>query len=192
MNIISGIARGMRIAVPKGTIRPAGIMARKSLFDSLKLFNDMIIVDLFAGTGAMGLEAASRGAKEVYFIENSMYHLKFISENITRIKKTGVETEFIIVKTDARNVYNKLSHLKNKKIDIIFADPPYNNSTYFAKTLLLSNIKFNLWAGKALLILKTSTEKSRKLNFQENNLWHITNSRILGQSIFSFFKSKMI
>ena len=68
MNIISGIARGVKLEVPKGLeVRPTAARARKSLFDSVRVFKNLTIVDLFSGVGALGLEAASRGAKRSLF-----------------------------------------------------------------------------------------------------------------------------
>ena len=70
MNIISGIARGIVIEAPKGlSVRPTSARAKKSLFDSYRDWTGKTVVDLYAGTGAFGLEAASRGAVNIFFVE---------------------------------------------------------------------------------------------------------------------------
>ena len=76
MNVISGIAKGIVLETPKGlSVRPTAARAKKSLFDSYRNWTGKTVVDLFAGTGAFGIEAASRGAANVYFIEK-MYNTR--------------------------------------------------------------------------------------------------------------------
>ena len=71
MNIISGKARRILLTVPKGmAVRPTSVRARKALFDSLGDFSGANVVDLFSGSGSLGLEAASRGAAKVVMVEN--------------------------------------------------------------------------------------------------------------------------
>ncbi len=188
MNIISGVARGINLEVPKGLdVRPTAARARKSLFDSLRVFRGLTIVDLFSGIGALGLEAASRGAKDIYFVENSFENCKFIGRNIQKLKTAGVEASMNVVRCDAMKVFNSLPELRGK-IDIIFADPPYNMAESVTKNLFGSE-KFVEWAGNALFIFESPSEISRKPDFKDLNLWDIKECRKLGQSIFYFLIS---
>lgn len=188
MNIISGIARGIKLEVPKGlSIRPTAVMAKKSIFDSIRTFEGLTVIDLFAGAGSLGLEAASRGAKKVFFIENSKTSCDLLKTNIDKVTKTGITTVFKIVKADAMNVHNNLPELEGK-IDLIFADPPYNDAAKDVEGLLTDKA-FAQWAGKALFVFEMPSEASRKPKLEKITLWSITNNRKIGQSAFLFLKA---
>jgi 16S rRNA (guanine966-N2)-methyltransferase len=149
MNIIAGKARRILLTVPKGlAVRPTSVRARKALFDSLGDFSGANVVDLFAGCGALGLEAASRGAAKVVLVEKSGLHCKAIEENIEKIAKAGVESEIELMCSDA---LSGTYRLKMPEPDIIFADPPYPiSSDCFAQ--LFTDERFLTWAKDAYLI----------------------------------------
>ncbi|QSH41143.1 RsmD family RNA methyltransferase [Lentisphaerota bacterium ZTH] len=149
MHIISGIARRIRLTVPKGmAVRPTSVRARKALFDSLGNFSNAEIADLFAGSGALGLEAASRGAARVLLVEQSSAHCRAINENIARITKAGVITDIKVV---CQNVLSGSYFHLLPRPDAIFVDPPYPVSIKCFETLT-SSVKFKKWAADALLI----------------------------------------
>ena len=92
--IIAGEARGRTIKVPEAGTRPTSDRAREGLFSSLNVrwgFIDSRVLDLFAGSGALGLEAASRGAEEVVLVENNAAAVKIIRHNIGVVKHPRVE-----------------------------------------------------------------------------------------------------
>jgi len=191
MNIISGIARGVKLEVPKGLdVRPTAIRVRKSLFDSLRVFQNLTIVDLFSGIGALGLEAASRGAGDVYFVESSSENCRFIEKNIQKLKRAGVKAKMNVVKCDAMRVYDRLPELSGK-VDIIFADPPYNMAEAITKNLFGSE-RFIEWTGNALFILESPSETGRKPDSKDLDLWNTKKCRKLGQSIFYFLTTTKI
>lgn len=135
MQIISGLARGVNLKVPPGfEVRPTGVRARKALFDSINNFNGLKIIDIFAGSGALGLEAASRGAAKVTFVENSRTHCEIINENIDRVLRTGVSCEFNVNCGNAANPSVLSSIMPGA--NIIFADPPYEKSAECLKALV--------------------------------------------------------
>ncbi len=188
MNIISGIAKGIILDVPKGlSVRPTGARAKKSLFDSYNNWKDKVIVDLFSGTGAIGLEAASRGASKVYFVENMRKNCKYISNNIAKIQKSGVEAQMEVICSDALSVHKVFPQLNNT-IDVIFADPPYNIANEVVNKILISHGFFE-WAGKADFIFEAPSELSRKPIFDNIDLWKIKSRRKLGQSFFYIFEA---
>lgn len=119
MRIITGIAKGMVLAVPKGRdVRPTSDRVREAIFSSLgDRVLDATVLDLYAGTGALGLEAASRGARSVTFVEQSP---EAIQGNLVSYRKNG-ECAFEILRGDV------LTHLKRlgRHFSLIFADPPY-------------------------------------------------------------------
>jgi 16S rRNA (guanine966-N2)-methyltransferase len=150
IQIISGKARNLALNVPQGeSVRPTSARSRKAMFDSLAVFQGKIIVDLFAGSGALGLEAASRGAAKVYFVEVNLANSRIIEENINRVKRTGVETDFLVIKADAAVGDRYIGIAKNP--DIIFADPPYAESGHFFRKLT-GDQQFIQWVEDALLV----------------------------------------
>lgn len=135
MQIISGKARGVILdTVDTFDIRPTSARARKALFDSLGSFEEAIILDLCAGSGAMGLEAASRGAAIVYSVEKDARHVQVIEKNIRKVQKTGVETTFNTIHSDILNMKKIASQID--EVDLIFADPPYDISAELFSALV--------------------------------------------------------
>jgi 16S rRNA (guanine966-N2)-methyltransferase len=183
MNIVSGIAKGIVLETPKGlSVRPTGARAKKSIFDSYRNWAGKTVVDLFAGTGALGLEAASRGAVNVYFIEKIYKNCKMIANNIERVKKAGVNANMEVICFDALSVHKRLPMLRGK-IDVIFADPPYNIADETSGKIFNNN-DFADWASEALFIFEAPSEASRKPIFDNFGLWKVQSRRKLGQSVF--------
>ena len=155
MNIISGIARRIELTVPAGlAVRPTSVRARKALFDSLGSFEDANVVDLFSGCGALGLEAASRGAAKVVLVENARKHCRAIEENMAKICKAGVKSEILIMPTDA---LGGAYRAKMPEPDIIFADPPYPVSVECFEQLMADE-RFIEWAKDSYLIWEIPSE----------------------------------
>jgi 16S rRNA (guanine966-N2)-methyltransferase len=125
MRITGGKARGIQLGSPKGQkTRPAADVLREALFSSLgNEMEDVRFVDLFAGTGAYGLEAWSRGAVEGVFVESDRHCARCIAENIERVaKSSGVESSSV---SFARSDVFKWKSFQPMSFDIVFADPPY-------------------------------------------------------------------
>ena len=124
MNIIAGNARNLELLSPPDMeIRPTTGRARKALFDSLGPLDGLGVLDLCAGSGAAALEAASRGAALAVMVEKNASHIKIISANAEKVRKTGVSTRLEIVNADILNVRSYLSLLD--ECSLILADPPY-------------------------------------------------------------------
>lgn len=122
MRIIAGIAKGTRLGpVPPGT-RPMSDMAREGLFASLgPAVAGARCLDLFAGTGAVGIEALSRGATNVVFVERSGRAVGAIRDNLAR---AHLAEDAAIVKSDVTAFLNKHTAAQGL-FDIVFCDPPY-------------------------------------------------------------------
>ena len=123
MRIIAGKARGHKL-IPPATMetRPTLDRVKEAMFSSIQLYiPDGIVLDVFAGTGSLGLEAASRGAKEVYLFDKSDVTYPLLKQNVMNLK---FEDFCFPIKTDAYDGMKSLAN-KNKKFDIIFIDPPY-------------------------------------------------------------------
>lgn len=124
MRIIAGKYRGRLIEFPKH-IRPTQDRVRQSVFDVLTgVIKGARVLDLFAGSGAIGLEALSRGAKEVYFVEKDRYCSRVIEANLLGL---GVKRGDPCARTFTNESFRALEILKKKKesFDIVFIDPPY-------------------------------------------------------------------
>lgn len=136
MRIISGEARGRRLARFKGQkIRPASDKVRGAIFNILgAAFEGSQVLDLFAGTGALGIEALSRGAKRVVFIESSPASLKVLHENL-ELCRCGARAMLVNVPVD-RGV--KLLIKRGERFDHIFLDPPYRKGMVEKSLKMLS------------------------------------------------------
>lgn len=184
MNIISGIARRIRLNVPKGIkVRPTSGRARKALYDSIGDFTGKTVVDLFAGSGALGLEAASRGATRVIFVEKERSFCRNIETNIAKVKNNGVECRFEVINGDASNV--ALFCRPGMEVDIVFADPPYPISGACFQTLG-GEPRFAQWLGSAELIWEFPDIGDHDGSFLTAPHLQIKRRRNLGGTTFIF------
>lgn len=120
MQIHSGRYKGRRVkTVANAPYRPTTSIVRKSLFDILGDLSGYHILDLFAGSGILGFEAASRGAKSVTFVENSLRVVSLLKMNGSLFK----ESQFNFIRMDALKYLDKCD-----TFDLIIADPPYESS----------------------------------------------------------------
>lgn len=124
MRIIAGKYGGRVIQTPhKSSIHPMGERIRGAIFNSLfGQLDEAVVLDAFAGSGAIGIEALSRGAKRAFFIDNDRLAVKVIKENLSIL---GIDDQAEVVPTTILNwLKNRTSQ---QKFDIIFADPPYHD-----------------------------------------------------------------
>lgn len=126
MRIIAGKARSLPLKTPVGEdTRPTTDRIKETLFNMLMPeIPGCVFVDLFAGSGQIGIEALSRGAKKAYFVENGREAAACIADNVKFAKMTQ---EAVLLKQD---VYAALYSIHEKEADIIFADPPYEGGHY--------------------------------------------------------------
>ncbi|HCE45381.1 MAG TPA: hypothetical protein DET40_17720 [Lentisphaeria bacterium] len=190
MQIIGGIASGIHLSVAKGfSVRPTVGRSRKSLFDSIGNMSGLCVADFFAGSGALGLEAASRGAEKVYFLESDQRNCRIISENIAKVAKAGVTSEMKVVCSDVVHGYARLP-----PVGMIFADPPYDETADLL-SILLSDAKFAEWAGDAVLIWELPEDsRSEAVNgvLLENKNWKMLKKRKFGDAEFLWLKPQAI
>jgi 16S rRNA (guanine966-N2)-methyltransferase len=137
MQITGGKFRGFKIKVPKD-IRPTSSFNRKRIFDIIGDVEGLRVLDLFCGSGALGLEAISRGAKFCVFVDIRNESFKVVNENL---KKLGVLDLGLVIRED---VLKFCRNWGGERFDIIFADPPYSWERYeellvCAKNLLKEN-----------------------------------------------------
>ena len=122
LQVLTGTIKGRKLKVPKGQkIRPTTSRVKKSIFDTLGDISGVRVLDIFAGSGGLGIESLSRGAEHVTFIEKDPSVFKILNENYARCG-------FVDKSTPICSHYKEaLSRIRNKKrvFDLIFIDPPY-------------------------------------------------------------------
>ena len=121
MRVIAGTARSLPLKAPEGMdTRPTTDRIKETLFNILQAeVPGSVFVDLFSGSGGIGIEALSRGAAKAYFVENAARAISCIEQNLSFTK---TENRAIVLKQDA---VSALPRIYEKEVDIIFMDPPY-------------------------------------------------------------------
>jgi len=177
MRIISGKFKGRRIQAPKKLpVRPTTDMAKEALFNIINneyYFDEITVLDLFAGIGSIAYEFASRGTQNIVCIDDNFGCINFI-------ENTADEFDMPIkcIKSDVFKYLQTCDHQYN----IVFADPPYIFSDDLFKKIHNLVFENNLLDNEGILIIEHS--KHTDLALLENYL----NSRIYGGNMFSFFK----
>jgi 16S rRNA (guanine(966)-N(2))-methyltransferase RsmD len=154
MRIIGGTAKGRNLQFPSGSKeRPTSDFLREALFNLLGSLQDKLFVDLFAGSGSVGLEAASRGASQVYFVETNRNLVSFIKKNIRMCR---LDDQCIV---KAQDIKQGLRDLFNQKYeaDVIFADPPYNRDLVGVALNLLD--KYKILSREGLIVIQHSIKE---------------------------------
>ena len=122
MRIIDGERRGARIAAPKGTAtRPTGDRVREAVYNLLGPVDDTAVLDLFAGSGAMGLEALSRGARRCVFVESDRAACAVIRGNLEKLRLTGA----LVLQKDVFQALRE-ERAAGRTYDLVLVDPPYD------------------------------------------------------------------
>ncbi|NNL83987.1 MAG: 16S rRNA (guanine(966)-N(2))-methyltransferase RsmD [Winogradskyella sp.] len=177
MRIISGTYKGRRITAPKNLpVRPTTDMAKEALFNilnNLYYFDSRMVLDLFAGTGNISYEFASRGVENILAVDENYKCIKFINET--------AESFDMPISTIRSDVFKFLANYSTK-IDVIFADPPYNFTIDQFSELPELVFANELLAEDGLLVI----EHSKHTNLA--HLKHFHQSKSYGGNSFSFFK----
>lgn len=176
MKIVAGNNKGYNVIFPshRGT-RPTSSIVKESLFNIIQIYvNGADFLDLFSGSGQIGLEALSRGAKHVTFVDESRYCRNYLVKNL---KKMRLENNFTIVTSD---VFFYLLHCE-KVFDIIFLDPPYNKG-------LSKNVLEKIWKNlKKSGIIIAEIEKTEKLDASYRDL-KMVNEYVYGRKKLTIYK----
>jgi 16S rRNA (guanine966-N2)-methyltransferase len=121
MRIIAGSHKGHRIAAPRGGhTRPTGDRVREALFSLVGPVDDATVLDLYAGSGALGIEALSRGARRCVFVESDVAAARVIQANLVKLGLTGAA----VLRRDALAVLRE-EGAAGHRYDLVLADPPY-------------------------------------------------------------------
>lgn len=173
MRVIAGSAGGLRLAAPKRGVRPTMDRVKAAIFSSL---GDTVIgarvVDLFAGSGALGIEALSRGAASVLFVEEDRQSIAAIKKNLAKVNLTG--------RIRQENVFDFLRRSAGtENFQIIFADPPYEQTKSgerYTEKLLSNDVLPQLLDSDGVFVL----EKRPSELIPATNLWDVVRARKYG------------
>jgi len=173
MRVIAGSAGGIRLAVPKSGVRPTMDRVKAAIFSSL---GDAVIgarvLDLFAGSGGLGIEALSRGASSAVFVENHRQSAEAIDANLAKTKLNGLVRQ--------QDVFDFLRHASGMdKFQIIFADPPYEKTEAdesFTEKLLTNEALPQLLETDGIFVL----EKRPDEILPAMKLWHMVRRKRYG------------
>ena len=183
MRVISGSARGTTLhSIDDINTRPTLDRVKESLFNIIQnQVEDAVVLDLFAGSGAIGIEFLSRGAEKVYFCDKSPKAVDMIKKNLDKTKLKDTAT---ILNNDYIDCIDKI---KNIKFDIIFLDPPYKEN--FSKQAIKKISESKLLKNEGIIIVETD-EPERDIKEIENiNIdYKIYDLRKYGRASLIFLK----
>lgn len=153
MRVIAGTARSLQLKTPEGMdTRPTTDRIKETLFNMIQ--NDVpggVFLDLFSGSGGIGIEALSRGAEKVYFVENDRRAIECIEANL---KHTKLTEHAMVLKQDA---VTALQYSIHEPADVVFADPPYQKG--YHRMLLMAAAGSRAVTEDTLLIIEETKEE---------------------------------
>ena len=162
MRVISGKARGVNLKTPAGTAtRPPADRVKEAVFSIIQFdLPGATVLDLFGGTGQLGIEALSRGAKNAVFVDERDDACRLIRENL---KRTKLEGEGRIIRSD----YSAFLKSTSQKFDIIFLDPPY--AEVFLENSLNLITQIDILQSGGIIVTERPVEKELLLDFTGYN-----------------------
>lgn len=181
MRVIAGSAGGVRLAVPKRGVRPTMDRVKAAIFSSLgEAIIGARVLDLFAGSGALGIEALSRAAGSAIFVEHDRESAEAIEKNLAKTKLKG--------RVRRQNVFDFLRQRSNsEKFEIIFADPPYEKNhrgKSHAEMLLNNETLPQLLEPNGIFVL----EKKPTDTLSQMDLWRVLRQKTYGATEVLFLQ----
>ncbi len=178
MRVIAGSVKGRRLKAPAGLhTRPITDMIKEALFNVWGPdIYDAAVLDLFAGSGSVGIEALSRGASKVVFVDNDINAIQTIKENLSNC---GLKNGLEVLNNDVFRVIELLSR-HGQKFNYIYVDPPFTNARIFNEVMLVLG-RANILEDDGVLVIRAQKQKEmaesfhslakyRQINYGESNL----------------------
>lgn len=177
MRVIAGKAKGQRLRSPALGTRPMTDRIKEAVFSALGDVAGLSVLDLYAGSGSLGLEALSRGAVHGTFVENAREAIVRLKQNI---EETGFEKRSDVIWAD---VHLMLGQQAAKRIDLIFIDPPYSSSTAAVQEDLEALVMGGFLADEGRIVVHRPAKESRLKPLGLRLVWE----RSYGQSHVAVF-----
>ncbi len=179
MRIITGTSKGRRLATPKShAIRPTSDRVKESIFNILgKGVEGKVVLDLFAGTGNLGIEALSRGAKKAFFVEKGRQALRLIQRNLSQC---GMSERSEILSMDVGRAIGILNQ-RGGSFDLILMDPPYEKGL-IQKTLIKLHSN-RIYHEDSILLIE---HDRREPIPQTVEGWRLIRQQGIGDTLISF------
>jgi 16S rRNA (guanine966-N2)-methyltransferase len=157
VRIVSGSRRGHRIDAPKGVVtRPTGDRVREAAFSLIGPVEGAAMLDLFAGSGALGLEALSRGAAKCVFVEHDRVAARVIEANLEKLRLTGA----VVLARDVASVLAE-ERDRGRCYDLVFSDPPY--ADWGSHASVLARLVPEVLVEDGLLVVETASRVEPEL-----------------------------
>ena len=179
MRISGGEAKGRTLKFPSRSIqRPTTDFLRETLFNLLGSPADLVFLDLYAGSGSVGLEAASRKAKKIVFVEKNRELIGTIYKNVSLC---GYEDRCLVIHADIQSALRDL-YRKRSSFDVVFADPPYNKG-FIGETLRLL-AQYPVFEKNGFVVLQHSIKEQPVLSTE----WLIIDQRKYGDNLLTLLR----
>lgn len=176
IRVISGTARGRKLKVPKGkSVRPTQDRIREAIYNMLgEQVAGARVLDLYSGSGALGIEALSRGAAGALFVDNDPRCIAVIKENLDKAGLTGTVRK--------GNVRAIIKNMAGKKFDLVFADPPYGKD--LARNLLSQLSKYSILPFCSVVVIEHSNREA----VEQTPEWRRIKERRYGDTVISVYR----
>ncbi|MBC62104.1 MAG: 16S rRNA (guanine(966)-N(2))-methyltransferase RsmD [Zetaproteobacteria bacterium] len=191
MKIFSGALKGTKLKIPKGSsTRPTSAKVREAALNFLRPYiQDSNFIDIFSGSGAVGIEALSNGADCVTFIENNKNAYSTLLENISlaqqRLKRQEITQPTECFNKDLKKIWSQLK--SQKPFDIIWADPPYQDSLDWLS--FFSDKLDEISSQEAVFIMETSSGLESKIEISNTN-WVILRQKKYGSVLITIWQKQ--
>ncbi len=182
MRVISGRFKGVALATPKQGTRPTTDRAKEAIFshlDSWGVLDGARVLDLFAGTGALGIEALSRGARELVAVESSKPAAVLISKTVAQLRRNRSWDSDMRVQVLVKRAEQFVGSPAVQPFDVIFIDPPYAFATEDCNQLLRNLVDNGLAGEQSIIMLERS---ARSDNPAPPTGWQVTQHRNYGET----------
>jgi 16S rRNA (guanine966-N2)-methyltransferase len=182
MRVIAGSAGGINLTVPKRGVRPTMDRVKAAIFSSLgDSVADARVLDLFAGSGALGIEALSRGASSAMFVEEDRQSAEIIERNLAKTQLKG--------RVRQKDVFDFFRHAaREETFQVVFADPPYEKTKYgesYTEKLLTNEALPRLLTSGGVFVL----EKLPNETLPEMKLWRVARQKTYGATQVLFLSA---
>lgn len=171
LRIVGGSYRGRRLIAPPGRVtRPTSERVREAIFNLATVTEGVTVLDLFAGSGALGLEAMSRGAGHVTFVDADRASQRAIEMNARAVLGSAVREQFQVIRSDAIAAVDRIAR-RADRFGLVFIDPPYSHGPFVARRL--ASRLGTLCDQGAIIVFETSVHEAGSVTDVIRTEWQV-------------------